>query len=60
MGQKAHCSKCGAELKASLVCKACGDDPIVSPGVDALLKAPALQPPKELNSEKKKPRHPEG
>lgn len=59
MGQKAHCSKCGAELKASLVCAACGDDPIESAGVNALLKAPYLQPPDEPEVESKKPRHPE-
>jgi hypothetical protein len=60
MGQKAHCKKCGAELRASLVCGACGDDPLESPGVEALLKAPFLQPPEEPEAENKKPRRPEG
>jgi len=60
MGRKADCTKCGAELKASLVCAACGDDPIASPGVKALLKAPFLQQPDEPEIESKKPRHPEG
>lgn len=60
MGQKAHCSKCGSELKTSLVCAECGDDPIASAGIVALLKAPFLQPPEEPEPKTKKPRHPEG
>ncbi len=63
MGQKAHCTKCGAELRASLVCSDCGDDPLASPGVKAMLKASYLQAPEEAeaNSETKKPRrHLEG
>lgn len=57
MGQKAHCSKCGEELRISLVCATCGDDPITSAGVGALLRSPFLQPPED--PEKKKPRRPE-
>lgn len=61
MGQKANCPKCGEELKVSLVCLACGDDPISSAGLGALLKAPSLRSPNETDDEKtKKPRHPEG